>query len=126
MSYEETGKRIKSRRKELKISAATLAERLSLSKATIHRYENGDIKNIKMPVLEAMAETLKVNSLWLIGKSDMKDGTTTYDVCVVIDKLIGDLKVYENVVCNGDPLSQASRKHLLTALEIIRSALVVQ
>jgi hypothetical protein len=76
-----------------------------------------------MPVLEAMAEVLKVNPLWLIGKSDVKDGSNGYDVCLVIDKLISDLKVYENIVCKGDYVSPESRKHLITALEIIRSAL---
>ena len=123
MSYEETGKKIKTRRKEMKISAATLGERVGLSKATIHRYESGDIKNIKMPVLEAMADVLKVNPLWLIGKTDVKDGRNDYDICIIIDDLLSNLKTYENVVCNGESVSQQSRKHLITALEIIKSAL---
>lgn len=123
MSYEETGKRIKERRKELNISAALLAERIGLSKATIHRYENGDIKNIKMPVLEAMAEVLKVNPLWLIGKSDVKDGNSGYDVCCVLNDVLNSLRTYENVICEGEPISSSVRKHLITALEIIISAL---
>lgn len=123
MSYEEVGKRIKERRNELGISAVDLAERLGLSKATIHRYENGDIKNIKLPILEAMAEVLKVDPLWLVGKTDVKDGDDSYDVCVAIEDLIMNLKTYENVVCMGDRISPESRKHLLTALGIIRSAL---
>lgn len=123
MSYEETGKKINTRRKEMKISAATLAERVGLSKATIHRYESGDIKNIKMPVLEAMADVLRVNPLWLLGKIDTKDEQNNYDVCIVIEDLLDNLKTYENVVCDGEPVSQQSRKQLITALEIIKSAL---
>lgn len=123
MSYEETGKRIKNRRKELKMSAATLAERLSLSKATIHRYENGDIKNIKMPVLESMAEILKVSPLWLIGKSQIKDCHPCYDVCVELDKVIRDLMMFDDMVCNGKPVTPELRGKILLALQILRSYL---
>lgn len=125
MSYEETGKRIKTRRKELNISATVLAERLGLSKATIHRYENGDIKNIKMPVLESLSEVLMVNPSWLIGKTDIKDAKDDFDVCVAIENLIRRLKTYDNVVCKGDSISPHSRQHLITALEILRNALEV-
>jgi transcriptional regulator with XRE-family HTH domain len=123
MSYEETGKRIKSRRKELKISAATLAERIGLSKATIHRYENGDIKNIKMPVLESMADVLMVNPMWLIGKSSTKDGNTSYDVCVELDKLLRDLLMFEDLVRCGKPVTPEVRGKLILALRILRSSL---
>ena len=36
--------RIKARRKELGLSAETVAEKLGVSPATIYRYENNDIK----------------------------------------------------------------------------------
>lgn len=121
MSYEETGKRIKERRKEMNISAALLAERIGLSKATIHRYENGDIKNIKMPVLEAMADVLKVNPLWLIGKSDVKDNNVGYDVCHALEELIENLRTYDQLLCNGNPVSPRSRKQIIGALEAIKN-----
>jgi transcriptional regulator with XRE-family HTH domain len=123
MSYEETGKRIKYRRKELNISAAMLAERIGLSKATIHRYENGDIKNIKMPVLEAMADVLKVNPLWLIGKSTIKDGHTSYDVCTALDDLLRDLMMFDDLVCHGKPVTPEIRGKMVLALQILRSSL---
>lgn len=123
MSYEDTGKRIKTRRKELNISAALLAEQIGLSKATIHRYENGDIKNIKMPVLEAMAEVLKVNPLWLIGKSTVKDGHASYDVCTELDKLLRDLMMFEDLICHGKPVTPELRGKLILALQILRSSL---
>lgn len=123
MTYEETGQRIKARRKELKMSAAVLADRLGLSKATIHRYENGDIKNIKMPVLESLSEVLMVNPSWLIGKTDIKDATDDFDVCIAIENFIRRLKTYDNIVCKGVPVSSKSRQYLITALEILRNAL---
>ena len=123
MTYEETGKRIKARRKEMKISAATLAERVGLSKATIHRYENGDIKNIKMPVLESIAEVLKVNPLWLIGKADNRDGYTGYDVCNSLDDMLRDLMMFNDLVCHGKPVTPELRGKLILALQILRSSL---
>ena len=73
MDNQKIGERIKNRRSDLDISAADLAARLSMSKATIHRYENGDIHNIKLPVVESLARELKVNPLWLLGKSERKE-----------------------------------------------------
>lgn len=123
MTYEETGERIKSRRKEMKISAAALAERVSLSKATIHRYEKGDIKNIKMPVLESIADVLKVNPLWLIGKSENKDGNTGYDVCASLDDMLRDLMMFNDLFCHGKPVTPELRGKLILALQILRSSL---
>ena len=123
MSYEDVGTRIRERRKELNISAALLAERIGLSKATIHRYENGDIRNIKMPVLEAMADVLAVNPLWLIGKSTVKNSDTSYDICNELDKLLRDLMMFENLVCCGKPVTPEVRGKLILALQILRSSL---
>ena len=122
MTYEETGKRIKARRKELNISAATLAEKLGLSKATIHRYENGDIKNIKMPVLESMADVLKVNPLWLIGKTDNKDSCTVYDLHAEIEKSILSLKTCDTVYYKDEIVPKHVRHRLIATLEVVRSA----
>lgn len=37
------GQRIQERRKELKMSVETLANKIGKSRATVYRYENGDI-----------------------------------------------------------------------------------
>ena len=47
-----TGERIKCRRKELSMSAEQLAEKVSLSPATIYRYEKGDIEKRKILYFE--------------------------------------------------------------------------
>lgn len=125
MTYKDTGKRIKERRKELDISAVQLAERLGLSKATVHRYESGDIKNIKMPVIEAMAKVLKVNPLWLLGKSEIKDGHTGYDVCNALNDLLTDLNQYDDLVVNGQKVTPEMRRRLIVGLQILRSSLEI-
>ena len=57
---EILGARIKRRREEMNISVAEIAEQTGLSRATIHRYESGDIKRLKLPVIESIAEMLNV------------------------------------------------------------------
>ena len=123
MDYKDTGERIKERRRELDISAAVLAERLGLSKATIHRYENGDIARIKLPTIDAMAQILKVNPLWLLGKSEVKDGHTSYDVCKAVDDLLSDLMMFDDLVCKGKPVTKEARGRLILGLQILRSSL---
>lgn len=87
MQNEIIGKRIKERRNKVNISAVELAGITGLSKATIHRYESGDIKNIKMPVIETIAKFLDVSSEWLLGETnDPKryDSTNEKDLEVIL------------------------------------------
>lgn len=40
-------------------------------KSTIHRYENGKINTIKIPVVESIALALNVNPSWIVGKPEI-------------------------------------------------------
>ena len=122
MEYAQIGQRIKSRRKELDISAVDLAARLSMSKATIHRYENGDIKNIKVPVIESIAKELSVNPLWIIGKSeDMQvKKRCEDDLLFKIDEMIDYVCKTANLTANGVLLSKEERRIVLTGLGFTR------
>lgn len=51
-------------------SLQALAEEIGLNKSTLSRYERGEIDNPKLPVINAIADSLYVNPAWLIGKSD--------------------------------------------------------
>lgn len=64
--------RLKEVRKEQNISAKELGEAVGINKSSIHRYETGELKSIKLPVLQAIAEYLNVNPDYLIGASDIK------------------------------------------------------
>lgn len=64
------GERIKLRRKELKISADTLAERVGVSRSTIFRYEKGDIEKVGPEVLKKISETLNISPADLMGWED--------------------------------------------------------
>lgn len=63
-------KRIKDRRQELGISVEELAIRIGKNKATIYRYENGDIGKVPYDVLEPLSEALDVSIGYLVGSED--------------------------------------------------------
>lgn len=90
MKNIKIGERIQQRRKALNISVVDVAACTGLSKATIHRYESGDIKDIKLPVLETIAVILDVNPLWLIGKSETMERLEykTTNLLIALDHVI--------------------------------------
>lgn len=63
----EIYERIKLRRKEIGLSAETVAERLGVSPATIYRYENNDIKKFPTDILEPLARVLHTTPAFLLG-----------------------------------------------------------
>lgn len=61
------GERIKERRNELNMSVEELAKKLNKNRATIYRYENGDIENMPIDVLEPLAEALNTTPQYLMS-----------------------------------------------------------
>ncbi|MDW7668045.1 MAG: XRE family transcriptional regulator [Bacillota bacterium] len=61
------GDRIKQRRKELGYSVEEVAEKLGKNRATIYRYENNEIENFPVTVLEPLAKVLKTTPAYLMG-----------------------------------------------------------
>lgn len=61
------GLRIKERRKALKMSADELAALLGKDRSTIYRYENGDIENLPLDILEPIAKALETTPQYLMG-----------------------------------------------------------
>ena len=69
--YKElAGKRIKSRRLELKLTLAEIGNAIGVAPSTIQRYETGVITRPKVPVLKAIASALDVSYSWIINGSD--------------------------------------------------------
>lgn len=76
MDVHEIGNRIKQARQLRNYTLDDIANEIGVAKSTIQRYENGLINKIKLPVLQAIADSLNVNPSWLSGK----------DVPMVIDE----------------------------------------
>lgn len=89
----EIGKRIKFCREEAGITQEELGQTLGLNKSTIQRYESGKIVKIKLPILQAMANTLNVNPNYLAlktnnPKQNSKDNSTPIKNNIILDKKI--------------------------------------
>ena len=63
--------RIKSRRETLDLTLQEVGEYLGVSKATVQRYESGEIKNLKQETIEKLSEILKCTPSYLMGWSNM-------------------------------------------------------
>ena len=122
MKNEEIGKRIQQRRKALNISVVDIATYTGLSKATIHRYENGEIRNIKLPVVETIAAILNVNPLWLIGKSEIMERTDgkTHDICAAIDQLILFITQEPRLVCGTRLITENEKQMAVSTLQLAK------
>ena len=61
------GKRIKERRNELHMSVDELAKYLNKNRATIYRYEKGEIENLPIDILEPLSKALNTTPQYLMG-----------------------------------------------------------
>ena len=62
-----TGERIKDLRIKRHLTADQLAELVGVNRATIYRYEKGDIENMCVDVLQPLAAALKTTPMALMG-----------------------------------------------------------
>lgn len=69
MNVKEIGNRIKYARELRNYTLDYIASEIGVAKSTIQRYENGLITNPKLPVLQSIANVLKVNPAWLSGQN---------------------------------------------------------
>ena len=61
------GENIKKRRKELNLSVDEVAKRLNKNRATIYRYENNDIENMPITVLNRLSKILEIPPMVIMG-----------------------------------------------------------
>lgn len=81
MNVHEIGNRIKQARSLRNYTLDDIANEIGVAKSTIQRYENGLISKPKLPVLQAIADSLNVNPAWLSGQ----------DVRMIIDDSLSNI-----------------------------------
>ena len=67
------GERMKSRRKELKMSADEIGSKIGKDRATVYRYEGNEIENMPIGILEPLADALHTTPAYLMGWSDERE-----------------------------------------------------
>lgn len=88
------GERIKKRRKELRISADDLARRLGKDRSTIYRYENGEIENLPLEILEPIAKALDTTPQFLMGWDHIEEdpvGAAEFHAQILADVQLLDM-----------------------------------
>ena len=103
-----TSDRIKQRRLEIGLSADELATRIGKSRATIYRYENGDIENMPTSVLEPLAKALDTTPADLMGWEQSNE----VEVPVNIIKKVPSKQ--EELISIYDQLSSRNQDKILT------------
>lgn len=81
------GQKIKELRKQLNMSVDDLAAKLGKNRATVYRYEKGDIENLPLDVLEPLAKALETTPGYLIGWESNKEKVSNPDRATIGDVL---------------------------------------
>ena len=90
------GQRIKTRRKQLKISADELAKRLGKDRSTIYRYEKGDIESMPWDILKPIADALDTTIAYIMGWNEEQPDLTEEKEKPTVndDGLSDDMKIF--------------------------------
>lgn len=80
------GQRIRERRQALHMSADDLAKRLNKNRATIYRYEKGEIENLPIDLLEPLAKALDTTPQYLMGWTNESDKLVKQEILTVPEK----------------------------------------
>ena len=67
---DDTGKRIKARRKDLGMTQEELGQKAGVTKATINKYETGIVQNLQLSNIEDMAKALNLSPRYIMGLTD--------------------------------------------------------
>ncbi len=68
---------VRIRRKELGLTLEEIGNSIGVSKATVQRYESGEIKNVGHAKISALSKILNISPSYLLGFSDdVKDDTS--------------------------------------------------
>lgn len=66
---------IKERRKYLDLTLKEVADKLGVSEGTVSRYESGDIQNMGIDKIAALAKVLRCSPGYLMGWEDKPEGS---------------------------------------------------
>lgn len=109
------GQRIKQKRNEMKMSADELAKRLGKNRATVYRYENGDIENLPIDILEPIAKALNTTPAYLMGWEQMQQKNDTLADIIVRLRTDEDFLSVVETLYSQDAEKIAGIKQMLSA-----------
>ena len=84
------GERIRQKRLEAGMSVDELALKLGKNRATVYRYENGDIENLPTTILEPIAQALETTPAYLMGYEENLNNSADLVTKILMDKWLID------------------------------------
>ncbi|RDY27839.1 XRE family transcriptional regulator [Romboutsia weinsteinii] len=117
---ETLANRLKSIRKEKKLTLEQVAKDLNTTNVTISRYENG-VREPKGDILKELALYYGVSLDYLAGLSDDRTSlskSSQSEVRDAIEEMKHSLKTSEGLMFDGEPITEDALEDLLSALEI--------
>lgn len=84
------GQKIKDLRKRSNMTVDELAYKLGKNRATIYRYERGDIENLPLDVLEPLANALNTTPGYLMGWEEENNDSKQHGVNIKLIDTIGN------------------------------------
>ena len=96
------GSKIKQRRKEMGISADELGKKIGKNRATIFRYENGEIEKLPIDILKPIAEALLTTPQALMGWEEAQSKNDALADIVLKLRTDEELLSVVQAVCNLD------------------------
>lgn len=91
-----TGEIIKKLRKKYKMSADELAEAIGRDRATVYRYERGEIENVPSNIIKELAKVLKTTPAYLL-EIDTKDEPS--NLSPIPESQIKTIPIYSSLSC---------------------------
>ncbi len=117
-----TGERMKQRRKEIGLSAETVAAGLGVSPATVYRYEKGEIEKLPGDVIEPLAKILHTTPAYLMGWDDGSapelNTRDRRDIARYMAEMRERLASGEALMFDGEPLTPEAMDSILAAMQV--------
>lgn len=105
-------KRFKEKRLALGLSFQNLADKTGMSKATLQRYESGDMKNLPVGKIKILADVLQTTPHYLLGWPDDEIDSTIYVGMKLINKINGLKATVKDISVNGVVILETTALHL--------------
>jgi len=109
--------RLRSLRKEKKLTQAKLAEKIGVSKVTISEYESGD-KTPKVSVLQNIADYFEVSTDYLLGRSPFTQ--TEEELLHNLDMDLEQLKDRFDLRLHGEEITDEQMKAIIAFIKSYR------
>ena len=112
------------RRKELELTMEEVAQKVGVSKATVQRWESGEIANIRRDKITLLAEALKTTPAYLMGWVD--NDTSDIELSAHEKKIILAYRKNPHMQAAVDTLLNVDKDDDIIAKDIVKTVKATQ